>query len=1056
MREALEKVTKTYGTQFVYDPKLIEGKTTTYAVTQKEKKPVEDILKEILYPNDLVFLYVTTNYYTIVPKGRVSDPAPRMNNGAVSAQGNAAATAVRQTIAGKVTDDKGLALSDVTVMVKGGTEGTRTDGNGNFSLTVSSTGQVVLEFSLVGYKTQDVVVDGSSTVNVNLEVLNKTMDDIVVIGYGAVKKSNLTGAVTSLKSEDVKKVPATNVMEAIQGKVPGVDITRSSGSAGAKANVSVRGNRSLTASNQPLYIVDGIQYSNFEDLNPNDIQSMEILKDAASTAIYGSRGANGVIIITTKKGRAGQTRVSVNSYAGQSELYGYPDVQTPAEYKQFRREANRTIGKWNSAADDPALFGSLLNSPGIVWKDYLIHKGSQKDIQVGVAAGGEKTNFYASLDYFKEKGILENDQLNRYSARVNVDHSLSRLFKIGTQTQLTYYIQDFRRDALGASNGLNPLEVPYDSAGNLIPLLNNGRSVNPLMDEVPGNYVNNNRTSRMFTSAYLEFMPIKDLSFRSNFGVTLTNSRDGLYAGSFTTERNGAKPLSRYVNGNNANYNLENVLNYSKTFDGHAVTFTAVQSYLANRSELIIGQGTNQLLAYQSFYGLANANEEVSMSSALVKSTLVSFAGRIQYGYREKYLLMLTGRSDGASQLSPGRKWAFFPSASAAWRIIREDFMLNQKLFSDLKLRLSYGVAGNSAVAPYSTQSTLVRVPFAFDESPAIGYTFNSRIGNNDLQWELSTTYNAGADFGLFNNRLSGTIDVFKTDTRNLLLERLLPLTSGVSSIIENVGKTRNTGVELGLNAAVVNKRNFKWNVGASWWKVKEQIVALATSSNDVANGWFIGQPTQAFYDYQKVGIWQTADSATARSYGQAVGDIRVADISGPNGKPDGRIDATYDRVILGSMRPKWSANLTNDFKFKNFDLGFQIFARWGQMMRYEFTGTYDPSANTNSLSHNYWTPENPTNDFPRPNANKTTASTLYYSTLYYKDGSFVKLRNATLGYTFPKDLLSKWHISSLRLYVTARNLYTYSKVNDYDPERGGAVSSPMTRLYVGGINIDF
>lgn len=941
------------------------------------------------------------------------------------------------------------------------TSGTKTDSTGIFTSRVPAGGPYTFSVTMVGYEPQTLsgynLKEGTVfSLDVEMKALAGNLDQVVVIGYGAVKKSNLTGAVTSLKSEELKKVPATNVMEAIQGKVPGVDITRSSGSAGAKANVSVRGNRSLTASNQPLYIVDGIQYSNFEDLNPNDIQSMEVLKDAASTAIYGSRGANGVIIITTRKGRSGQTRVSLNSYAGKSEIYGYPDVQSPAEYKQFRREANRTIGKWNSPADDVTLFGSLLNSPGTVWKDYLIHDGSQKDIQLGVSAGSEKTNFYASLDYFKEKGIFKNDQLNRYSVRVNVDHTLSRLFKIGTQNQVTYYLQDFRRDALGSSNALVPLELPYDSAHNLIPLLNNGRSVNPLMDEVPGNYVNNNRTSRVFNSAYIEFTPVKNLSFRSNFGITFTNTRDGLYAGAYTTERNGAKPLSRYVNGNSVNYNLENVLNYSRTLGDHALTFTAVQSYLANRSELIIGQGTNQLLAYQSFYGLANANEEVSLSSAFVKSTLVSAAGRIQYGFREKYLLMLTGRGDGASQLSPGRKWAFFPSASAAWRIIKEDFMQRQQLFSDLKLRVSYGVAGNSAVAPYSTQSSLVRVPFAWDESPAIGYTFNSRIGNNDLQWELSTTYNVGADFGIIHNRLNGTIDVFKTDTKNLLLERLLPLTSGVSSIIENVGKTKNTGIELGLNAAVVNSRNFKWNIGASWWKVKEKIVALATSSNDVANGWFIGQPTQAFYDYQKVGIWQTADSTLAKSFGQAVGDIRVADISGPAGKPDGRIDATYDRVILGSIRPKWSGNLTNEFKFKNFDLGFQLFARWGQTMRYEFTGTYDPSANTNSLSHNYWTPENPTNDFPRPNANKTTASTLYYSTLYFKDGSFVKLRNATIGYTLPQEGLAKWHISNLRLYLTARNVYTYSKVDNYDPERGGAVSNPMTRLFVGGMNVDF
>ena len=955
----------------------------------------------------------------------------------------------QNAVSGKVTSADNEPMIGVTVRVKNTSTGATTDVDGNFRVSASPSD--VLQFSHTGYVSQEIAVGSSTVLSVVMLVNTSLLDEVVVIGYGQVKRSNVVGAITSVRPEELQKVPTTNVMESLQGKLPGVDITRSSGAAGAGINVLVRGNRSLTASNSPLFIVDGIQYNSIQDLNPGDVQSMEVLKDAASTAIYGSRGANGVILITTKKGAAGKTRVSFNAYAGASELFGYPKVQTAEEYKQFRRESNRTTGNWTGPQDDSKIFGSLLNSPGAVWPDLFIQNGSQQDYQLGIAAGTEKTNFYVSLDYFKEQGLFKADNLNRYSVRLNVDHAISRMFKVGTQNQVTFYNQNIRQDPLVTANKLVPLEVPYDSTGKIIPWLNNNRTVNPLMDEEQDNWANSNRTARVFTSGYVEFKPIQDLTFRSNLGVTLTNSRDGLYAGSLTVLRNGAKPLATYAASQNVGYNFENILNYNKQFSRHALTLTAVQSALSSRQEDVTAQGTNQLLPYQQYYGLGNANEEVSTSSNYIESKLLSYTSRVQYGFDDKYLLMLTGRSDGASQLGAGKKWAFFPSIAAAWRISQEGFLADNRLISDLKLRLSYGVAGNSAVQPYATQSYLTRIPFAFDETPAIGYAFGSRLGNNELEWETSTTTNAGLDFGLWGGRLNGTLDVFQTKTDNLLLERLLPLSSGFSRVTENIGKTENKGVEIGLNATVLRRHDIGWTVGANWFRVKEKIVELATGSNDVANGWFIGEPTQAFYDFEKLGIWQSNEADEATKYGQAPGDIKVKDQNG-----DGKIDATNDRVILGTARPSWNANLNSDFRFKNVDFSFQIFVRWGQMMNYNFVSIYDPQANENSLSHNYWTPENPTNDFPRPNANRSRSATLYYSTLFYQDASFAKLRSATIGYTLPKSLLSRMHISKFRIYATGRNLFVHSKVEDYDPERGGAQTYPMSRLFVGGVNLEF
>jgi len=966
----------------------------------------------------------------------------------VSVMGNLQ-TFAQSTVSGQVVSSDKEPLIGATIRVKGTNTGTTTDFEGNFKLVASPSD--VLLVSYTGFMSQELPVGSTTNFSVVMKDNLSQLDEVVVIGYGQVKRSNVVGAISSIKTEELKKVPTTNVMESLQGRLPGVDITRSSGAAGAGVNVLVRGNRSLTASNAPLFIVDGIQYNSIQDLNPNDIQSMEVLKDAASSAIYGSRGANGVILITTKKGAAGKTRVSFNSYYGASELFGYPKVFSAEEYKQYRRESNRTTGNWTGPQDDAKIFGNLLNSQGTVWPDQFIQNGSQQDYQLGISTGTEKTNFYFSLGYFNEKGLFVRDELKRYSVRLNVDHSISKRFKVGTQNQVTFYNQDIRQDALVTANKLVPLEVPYDSAGNIVQWLNNGRNVNPLMDESADNWENNNRTSRVFTSAYVEFKPIDHVTFRSNLGTEITNSRDGLYASSFTVLRNGAKPFARYNQAQNLVINLENILNYDNTFGRHALTLTAVHSVLKNRREDVTAQGTNQLLAYQSFYGLANANEEVSIGSGYVESNLLSYTGRVQYGFDDKYLLMLTARTDGASQLGAGNKWAFFPSVAAAWRIGQEGFMRSIPVISDLKLRASYGVAGNSAVLPYSTQSYLVRVPFAFDETPAIGYAFGSRLGNPDLEWELSTTTNVGLDFGLWQGRLSGTLDVFNTQTENLLLERLLPLTSGFSRVTENIGKTETKGIEIGLNAAAVNTRNISWNVGVNWFRTREKILELATSSNDVANGWFIGQSTQSFYDYEKLGIWQTDESEAAKAFGQVPGDIKVKDQNG-----DGKIDATNDRVILGSGRPDWIGSLNSDFRFKDFDFSFQIFARWGQMMNYDMASVYDPQANENSLKHDYWTPENATNDYPRPNANRSRAATLYFSTLLYRDASFAKLRSMTLGYTLPKSLSQRIKIAKCRFYVTGRNLFVHSNVDDYDPERGGSQTYPMNRLFVGGINLDF
>lgn len=980
----------------------------------------------------------------------------------VLALGTMASAQAQQSrqVQGRVLDSAtGEGLPGVTVVVKNSTLGATTDGDGKFTLGVPDTGDVALTFSYIGYIPQTVSVGSQTTLKIALKTDQKALDEVVVIGYGQVKKSDVTGSIISVKSEDLQKAPSANVMETLQGRLPGVDITRSSGSAGSGVNIAVRGNRSITAQNGPLFIVDGVQYNSIQDINPNDIQSMEVLKDAASTAIYGSRGANGVIIVTTKKGAAGQPRVTVNSYYGVTDAVYYPKVNSAQQYVAQKREANRTTGTWASPADDSKIFTPLeiqniADGVSTNWIDKLLRQGVQQEHQVGLSGGSEKTKFYTSFDYFNEKGLFRMDDLNRYSIRFNLDQEINAKVRVGLQSQLTYFNQNRRRDPTNQANKINPLLTPYDENGKLAVFPNAGNFINPLIDEQPGNYQNNVRTTRTFTTGYVSYQILPSLNLRSNLGLTLSNARTGIYQGSNTLDRNGSVAQSAYGTEFVTNWSWENILNYNKTFGDHTVSATGVTSLLTFNNENSNAQGRNQLLDYQGYYALANANQQVGINSGYVDSKLISFTGRVQYNYKSRYLLTLTGRSDGSSVLAPGNKWAFFPSAAVAWRIIEEDFMKGLTPITDLKLRASYGRAGNYDIPAYSTQSLLVRIPFAFGETSAPAYTFANRIGNKELGWELSNTLNFGLDFAFLQNRLSGTVDVYDTRTSDLLLNRVLPATSGYSIVTENAGKTRNRGIEVGLNARVIDQDDLHWNVGATWFKNKEEITALTISGNDISNLWFIGSPTRVFYDYEKIGIWQTNEADEAKAYGQKPGQIKVRDLNG-----DGRITATDDRKVLGTAVPKWSGSLNTDVTYKGFDLSLQLFARIGQMFNYEYNGFFDPQGIENSSQQNYWTPENPSNDYPRPDASlsKTTLqNALYGTSLLYEDGSYAKLRAATLGYTLPASLTSRLHMSSLRVYVQGKNLYTWSHVDNYDPERGGAITTPIPRVLTAGLNLGF
>lgn len=1040
LRSVLTLIEKQTAARFVYSSKTINAdRLVTLTITDKQ---LNDALVDLLKPLKLTYRLVGGQ---IVLENDVD----------AHTLVSPTSEAIDHTVSGSVTDEKNAGLPGVSVVVKGTNRGSTTDANGTYKLTIPDGNGVVLTFSFVGYQSQDVAVGSQTTINLSMTPDVSALDEVVVIGYGAVRKKDLTGSVVQLKGEQLKEIPTANVLEAAQGKIAGADITRSSGQAGAKVNITIRGNRSIGGNNSPLIIVDGIQYSNLEDINSNDIETMDVLKDASSTAIYGSRGSNGVILITTKKGKTGKPDISFNAYSGISQVTMYPKAMDITAFRDFKREAWRAGGVWKSPADDAAIFTNVAEYTALqngVWTDYqdaLIHNGLQQDYQVGVRAGTDRLKSYVSIDYYNEKGILKLDELKRYTGRLNVDFTINDWMKIGLQSQLTYYNQSVRRDPLNQANKISPLGSLYDAKGNFNYIMLDGQTANPLSDEQPNVFNNTVLTTRVLTNGYLELTPVKGLMIRSTLGVNLASVRDGAYSSPKSIDRSlSGKSLATYNTSNGRSLNWENVATYQRSFGQHALTLTGIASYLSNSSDNASASGVNQLLPTQLFYSLGSATEEIKINSAYSQNSLVSFAGRLNYAFRDRYLLTVTAREDGSSKLAVGNKWTFFPSAAFAWRIIEEKFMQEVKGLSDLKLRASYGVAGNDPSGPYATQTTLTRLAFGYDEVAAPAYTFSRNVGNTALGWELSYTKNIGLDFGLFNGRINASVDYYDTRTQDLLLDRGLPPTTGVTTVKQNIGKTRNRGLEVSLGSTNIRTSSLSWTSNVTFTKNKEEITELVTGGNDIGNGWFIGSPINVFYDYEKLGIWQSseADQAAKLSPTQLPGEIKVRDQNN-----DGKIDAVNDRIILGTPRPKWSGGFDNTVKFKGFDLNVFLYARIGQMINSDRSARFDQQGVGNSTAGlDYWTPENPTNAYPRPNKN---GGLKYLSTLGYVDGTYARIRNITLAYNVPVKILPK-AIRGVRLYVTGKNLVTFTKLN-YDPERGGSENFPMPKLYVFGLNVN-
>jgi TonB-linked SusC/RagA family outer membrane protein len=1082
MRTALDQISKAANVRISFNSKLIpKGQTVTLYANDER---LVDVLDRILTPFDVS--YIMMNKQIVLRKNPVKTQS-ELRVEEISRQ-------LDRRITGTVVDQSNEPLPGVSIVVTGTGKGTTTDAEGKYAIEIPDDASV-LTFSYVGYLSKEAQVGNQSVVDIVLVSDDKTLEEVIVIGYNRVKKSDVTGSVISVGSDEIKKRPVANVLQAMQGRAAGVDIT-SNERPGEMGSIRIRGNRSLSASNSPLYVVDGIPLAagGIESINPNDIESIDILKDASATAVFGSRGANGVVLVTTKQGKSG--KLSLN-YIGTTTIENMHDrinMMNSAQYVQFRRDAFRRAGTYPAVptlADDERIFGgdayALANIrkgwqngtwdgnliPTTNWTDMVLKTGVTQDHTLGVSGGTEKMKAYGSLGYLFQDGTQLGQDFERFNAKFSVELSPVKWFKFGGSINGTYSLQNYgyaTSNATGPGNlyfaaqGMLPFAVPFDDNGNRINLPGGDINIlNPIGEDKYN--VNERKVLRTLGVLFAEVDILKGLKYRMNFGPDFYNLRNGRWMDRNSINRGGGEPGStNYAQLNQTSrfsWTLDNLLYYDHTFGGkHTLGLTLLQSASKNLTETSVMTATNLPWNSQKWHQLNSVSALDGFGTGLSESQLLSYMGRVNYGFNDKYLLTASVRWDGASQLAPGNKWDFFPSAAFAWNLDQEEFLKSVTWVNMLKARIGFGSTGNAAISPYQTKGAIETLYYTWGSRVEAGYVSSDAslanpisMANLNLGWEHTTQWNVGIDFDLLRRRISGTLDVYTSKTTDLLLRRSIPSIVGYVSTFDNIGATSNKGVDLTVNTINIRKRNFEWSSTLNFSANKDKIVELANGKNDdLANSWFIGQRLAVYYDYTKQGIWQSTpeDAAEIKKFNEnghsfKPGDIRVVDLNG-----DYRIDANNDRKIVGNSSPDWTFGFNNTFTYKNWDLAVFMFGRVGFTVA---TGAESLQGRFAQRVLDYWTPENPTNEYPSPN-NNSAAGDPFKSAMNYQDGSFVKVRNISLGYTVPASFARKLRMTNCKVYAQIQNPgLLYSNIAWLDPDLGG---STFNRGFVFGLNVGF
>lgn len=1065
LKTVLKEVERQTGLSVIYKTDEVDEEKKITATFQNS--PVKEVLKTVL---DEGMDYRLQNKMIVIYRKE---------------QQNQSKNEVTKTVTGKVVDVNGEPVIGASVQVKGETQGTITDFDGNYSLPNVSSNKII-SISYVSYKTVELRAGDKELAHIVLKEDNALLEEVVVIGYGTVKKRDLTGSVSSVNASKIASVPSVSAIDALQGRAPGVIISNTNWSPGSEPSIFVRGKRSITASNGPLYVVDGIPMTGgVSEISPADIESMEILKDASATAIYGSRGANGVILITTKQGKEGKTKVDYNGYVGFQTIQNKLDLMDGTEYAEYTREAYRnSTGKNQYLSDipnkeqdmllpmfnqDPYVLESIMMAydesgnydPSKVrsndWFDTVTRNGFLTEHQLNIRGGGAKTNFMASATYNKVDGLVKDQSYERYSARLNLNHKINKFIKIGAQTQYSYSEKQ-RGSNMIADNymyRITPLGSLYEPDGTFTQKIGGDELMyNPLYNLVDGAVDRPVKTSRFLGSYYLEITPINGLTFRSNLGIDSRTKQDYEFYSAETTERQFG---SSYAKNSVTKYSMltwENYITYQKDFGKkHSLGVTLLQSIQQDVTESNTASTEGLAADILKYYDLAAGSIVDGIGSGYTKWNMASFMGRVNYNYLGRYLLTVSARYDGSSRLADGHKWVVFPSAALAWRISDEAFAKDLTWLDNLKLRAGYGKTGNSSVDPYQTRGTLSKAYYVFNngKNEVLGYAPKG-MANKLLTWETTEQLNLGLDFSFLRNRINGSIDLYVQNTSDLLLDRQLPVVSGFSNIISNIGRTRNKGIEISLNTRNVVTKNFEWSTDWTFTSSREKIVELYNGKvDDPGSGWFIGEPIDVYYNYKKVGIWQDTPEDWA--------EMEKFNANGSNFKPgtirlwdNGDYKITEeDKMILGTKRPKFVASMVNTFRYKDFDFSLFLYGSYGGLLKNDISVMEKPGR-ANSIKLDYWTPTNPTNAYPRPSVDMERPD--YISTTYYEKADFIRVKNITLGYTLPKSLTSKWLIERLRFYVTANNPFIITNFSGIDPEGATGNTSPSYSSWMFGLNL--
>ncbi|MCR8667884.1 TonB-dependent receptor [Aestuariibaculum sp. M13] len=1031
--------------------------------------PKVEVKKGVIKTRDLLTKSLPqTNCEFIVTdgKGIIVKPKPKVS------------TLMQQKfpVSGTITDANGQPLPGANVLEKGTTNGAQSDFDGNFSLEVSDLNTTIV-VSYVGFKSQEYKLNGESQIKVVLQEDAAALDEVVVVGYGAQRKSDLISSVSKVETADLVKVPSSDVGEMLRGKAPGVLISTSDASPGSSTTIQIRGKRSINGGNDPLVIVDGVQVTSLNDVNPNDISSMEVLKDAAAQAIYGARASNGVILITTERGKEGKVQVNFNGYTGVQSLQKHFDTYNGDEFIAYKREAFRASNGGVFLPDDQVFSASELETIAsgdyINWEDKIINNSAViTNGDVSVSAGSEKTKVYSSFNYLKQEGLIKGSEFNRGQIRLNLDQKINEWFTVGLNTSYQISEKDnpgvaYTDDAasmLLRSITTSPLGQVYNDDGSLkIHPSEVQDSFNPLLDL--NEITNNIEDKRDIVNVFLDVKPFKGLNYRFNASRNTINRKSIIYnsSKSLLGIQAGGFGLGSITYDENKSWQLENIFNYDFDFknDNHNLNLTFVQSVLNTQTTSLTNQASNFPNDNLGIYGIASAGTNQTTISGLERN-LVSFVARGQYNFGGKYYLTASMRADGSSVFGDNNKWGYFPAVGAGWNVHKEDF-LSDSAVNNLKLRASYGSVGNEGIQPYQSLNTLIPRDYIINGVKTAGLLPGPSLPNPDLKWETSTTLNLAIDYGFLENRISGTVEFYNTRTKDLLVDRALEAVSGYSISKTNVGEIENQGIEASFNADIIRKKDFTLSAGIVVNSNRNKIISLygedkdgdGREDDDVANQWFIGQPIDVYYDYLYQGIFSSQDQIDNSNTPNAeLGDIQVWDRD-PN---DGELNGD-DRVIT-SQAPDWYGTFTLNMEYKNFDFSSSLYTVQGVTKFNPFLVDYQTGGNPRGILSgvkvNYWTPENPTGDRPRPlEARGRRFMDSGNVTAGLEDASFFRLQNVTLGYSLSDSILENLKLSKLRFYVTGQNLITVTDFQSFSPEND-AYSYPEAISVTAGIQVGF